>query len=123
MVGRVYCRLAPAPCQRASPPAGAIIGEAASSLNGYGGGGRGGDELGGTMRRYCELCERQVYLEVRSRDRYQGIARPDDHTLCGRCQRQLRDQLCAQRIGPRPWYATRATLRVLAEQAESRVEG
>lgn len=70
------------------------------------------------MRRYCECCERPIHLVVNTRPLHHGIAQPKDHWLCARCRRQLRDRLVAERIGPKPWFAVRSTLRVLDEQAK-----
>ena len=64
------------------------------------------------MRRHCEFCERPIHLVVFSRRERYGVERPEDHTVCHRCWRRLRDQLHAERTGPKPWYAVRSTLRV-----------
>jgi hypothetical protein len=75
------------------------------------------------MKRHCSQCSGSVFLFVRGRRLRYGIEHHDHHDLCSRCFRSLNDQVAADKIGPKPWFSVRSTLRVLEEQARRRVEG
>ena len=74
------------------------------------------------MKRHCELCERSIFIVVLSRRQHNGVQHLENHSLCSRCRQRLRDQICAERIGPKPWFSVRSTLRVMEQQTRRRVE-
>ncbi|MBA5865411.1 MAG: hypothetical protein GDA67_01810 [Nitrospira sp. CR1.3] len=71
--------------------------------------------------RYCGNCDKHVYLLFSAKQghsarllRY-GCEAPDDHDLCDRCYRSLTAKLNARRMGPKPNWAIRATLKLMHE--------
>lgn len=69
------------------------------------------------MRRLCSSCgEKHVYVaRAVNPEQYQG--RLAHHDLCDRCYRSLRSQTVAERMLPKPHWAERPTLGLLAWQA------
>lgn len=70
------------------------------------------------MRQVCSECGGAVYI-IRSGQMHGRGCLPD-HSLCGRCYRALRDRTVAARMEPKPFWAIRDSLTVLAEQAAGR---
>ena len=68
------------------------------------------------MKPLCATCEARPVYVVAARH-YGSNRNVDTHDLCDRCYRSLRDRVVASRKGPKPHWATRSTLKVMAEQA------
>ena len=68
------------------------------------------------MKRHCSQCLGAVFIFVRGRRRGDGVEHCDNHDLCSRCFRSLNDHVAAEKMGPKPWWAVRSTLRVLDEE-------
>jgi len=69
------------------------------------------------MKRLCSSCgEKRIYVARASNpEQYQG--RLAHHDLCDRCYRSFRSQTVAERMLPKPFFAERHSLGVLAQQA------
>ena len=70
------------------------------------------------MNRLCSACEdRSVY--VVSVRRYGAKRCVENHDLCDRCYRSLRSQIVAARQEPKPQWAYRSTLKVMAHEDQA----
>lgn len=67
------------------------------------------------MKLICAMCESRPVHVVSAR-RYGSSRGVGTHDLCDQCYRSLRNQVVAARMGPKPNWAIRATLKVMNEQ-------
>ena len=76
------------------------------------------------MKRLCE-CGRPVHISVVTRKRSDGVEHAEDHSLCSRCYRSLRNRVVSARMLPMPLWAARqrSTLWRLQAQQEGHVTG
>ena len=67
------------------------------------------------MKRHCEECQRKIHTIIQGRTRRYGVESREDHDLCHRCYRRLRQRVVAARMMPKPlWaYRERSTLWLL----------
>jgi hypothetical protein len=69
------------------------------------------------MKRLCSGCaEKHVYIaRAVSPEQYEGKLK--GHDLCGKCYRSFRSSDHAARMTPKPFFAERHSLGILAAQA------
>ena len=67
------------------------------------------------MKPLCSMCEARPVYVVAARG-YGSSGSVETHDLCDRCYRSLRDRIVAARKGPKPYWAVRPTLKVMAAQ-------
>jgi hypothetical protein len=74
------------------------------------------------MKRLCGGCgEKPVYVaRAVSPEQYEGKLK--GHDLCGKCYRSFRSADHAARMTPKPYWAERSTLSVLAQQGQLRFD-
>ena len=69
------------------------------------------------MKQLCEGCEDKLVFVQSEKSKWYGTSKGvNSHTLCRRCYRSFLNQVVAARKGPKPHWATRSTLKVMAEQ-------
>lgn len=66
------------------------------------------------MRPCCATCEARPVYVVAARH-YGSRKSVETHDLCDRCYRSLRNQVVAARMGKKPNWAVRSTLKVMEE--------
>jgi hypothetical protein len=64
-----------------------------------------------TRKRQCSECGRAVFICGPKHSG--GKGRMNQHELCDLCWRREYSKLRAARLGPKPWWAMRPTLRIL----------
>ena len=70
------------------------------------------------MKQPCEGCEDKLVFVQSEKSRWFGSSKGvSSHTLCRRCYRSFLNRVVAARMGPKPFWAVRSTLKLLEEQA------